>query len=112
MLLGALNITGVEGFKAANKIITNISYNRNSYTQTKPSVYSVKDFFTDSVLAILTTLQKVAFNAWFPLDRNEIVKSELRLARIYDKNLLGCKSEPTLVKFLFSIVISNLPEPA
>ena len=53
--------------------------------------------------------------AWFPLDRNSIVKLcdpskfELiapRFARIYNKNLLGCKSKPVSVRVLFSIVMN------
>ena len=58
-----------------------------------------------------------AFNnyARFPLDRNGIVKScaprnfQLtirRFLRIYDKNLLGCKSEAFSVRFLFSVLIN------
>ena len=54
-------------------------------------------------------------NAWFPLDRNGIVKSCIpskfyltvqRFARIYDKNILGCKSEPISVRFLLLIVMN------
>ena len=53
--------------------------------------------------------------AWFPLDRNGIVKScdsnkfkltARRFVRIYDRNLRGCKSEPISVRFLFSILIN------
>ena len=51
----------------------------------------------------------------FPLDRNSIMKlcdpSKFKLiaprsARIYDKNLLGCKSEPISVRVLLSVVIN------
>ena len=53
--------------------------------------------------------------AWFPLDRNAIVKScdsnkfkltARRFVRIYDKNLLGCKFEGILVRFLLSVLIN------
>ena len=52
--------------------------------------------------------------AWFPLDRNGIVKSctsnafkltARRFVRIYDKNFLGCKFEAILVRFLLSVLI-------
>ena len=53
-------------------------------------------------------------NAWFPLDRNRIMKScdpsksemtTRRFVRIYDKNLLSYKSEAILVRFFISILI-------
>ena len=53
--------------------------------------------------------------ARFPLDCNGIVKSctprnfqltVRRFLRIYDKNLLGCKSEAFSVRFLFSVLIN------
>ena len=52
-------------------------------------------------------------NAWFQLDRNAIVKScdsnkfkltARRFVRIYDKNLLGCKFEAILVRFLLRLI--------
>ena len=56
------------------------------------------------------------FNAMFSLsDRNGIVKSydprkflltAQKFAKIYDKNLLSCNSEPISVRFLLSVVIN------
>ena len=54
--------------------------------------------------------------AWFPLDRNEIVKScdprkfwltTRSFVRIYENSLSCYKSEPVSIRFLFS-VLTNL----
>ena len=40
-----------------------------------------------------------------PYDSSKFLLTVQRFSRIYDENLLGRKSEPILVRFLFSIVI-------
>ena len=71
------------------------------------------------------TYSAIIAYAWFPVDRNGIVKSSepskfqliaRKFARNYNKNLLGCKSELISDGFLFSDVMNrstinqNLPE--